>query len=397
MKKVYIVDAARTAVGTFGGTLAPLSAVDLGTVVVKELLKRNNLDGNAVDEVLMGCVLQSGLGQNVARQIAVNAGIDEGKTAMTVNMVCGSGLRTVSLAAQAIKSGDADLIVAGGAESMSNSPYLSKDARFGGRMGNLTMIDSMVTDGLWDAFNDYHMGITAENVADKYKISREDQDRFALESQQKAAKAREEGRFEDEIVSVPVPRKRQETLLFRTDEYIRAESSFEKMSFMRPAFKKDGSVTAANASGINDGAAAIIVASEDAIKKYNLIPMAEIAAYAYKGTDPAYMGAAPIQAVEAVLEKAGWTMNEVDRVEANEAFAAQSLAVMRETGMNPEKVNVNGGAIAIGHPIGASGARILTTLLYEMKRSDSDKGLATLCIGGGMGIAMCLKSLLVKK
>lgn len=392
MKKVYIVDAARTAVGSFGGTLAPLTSTQLGTAVVKELLSRNNLDGKAVDEVLMGSVLQAGTGQNVARQIAMESGIDEDKTAMTINMVCGSGLRTVALAAQAIKSGDADLVIAGGTESMSNAPYLSKEARFGGRMGNLTMIDSMVNDGLWDVFNDYHMGITAENVAEKYGISREDQDRFAFESQQRAAKAREEGKFEDEIITVSIPRRKKDPIEFRTDEYIRSDSSLEKMSSMRAAFKKEGTVTAANASGINDGAAAVIVAGEEAVEKYNLKPMVEITAYAYVGTDPALMGAAPIKAVEKVLDKAGWIIGDVDLVEANEAFAAQSLAVIRETGMDPEKVNVNGGSIAIGHPIGASGTRILSTLLYEMKRSGKEKGLATLCIGGGMGIAMCVQS-----
>jgi acetyl-CoA C-acetyltransferase len=393
MKKVYIVDALRTAVGTFGGSLASLSSVDLGTVVVKELLERNKLDGQAVDEVYMGSVLQSGLGQNVARQIAVGAGIDEKKTAMTVNMVCGSGLRTVSLAAQSVKAGDADLIIAGGTESMSNAPYLSREARFGGRMGNLTMIDSMVNDGLWDVFNDYHMGITAENVAEKYGINREEQDAFAYESQRRAAKARVEGKFEDEIVTVFIPRRKKEPLAFRTDEYIRDDSSLEKMSAMRPAFKKDGTVTAANASGINDGAAAILIAGEEAVRKYNLKPMAEIVSYAYAGTDPAFMGEAPIFAVEKALGKAGWNIDEIDLIEANEAFAAQSLAVLKETEMDPEKVNVNGGAIAIGHPIGASGARVLTTLLYEMKRSGKEKGLATLCIGGGMGIAMTVKKI----
>jgi len=392
LKKVYIVDAARTAVGTFGGSLSPLSSVELGTTVVKELMKRNNLVSDSVDELLMGCVLQSGSGQNVARQIAVNSGISVEKTAMTINMVCGSGLRTVSLAAQAIKSEDADLIIAGGTESMSNAPYISKDARFGGRMGNLTMIDTMITDGLWDVFNDYHMGITAENVAEKYNISREDQDLFAYNSQMKAAEAQKKGNFENEIVSVFIPRKRKDPIEFRKDEYVRGESSLDKISSMRTAFKKDGTVTAANASGINDGASAVIVASEEALKRYKLTPIAEIVSYAYVGNDPSLMGAAPIKAVESVLNKADWTMDDVEVIEANEAFASQSLAVMRETSMDPDKVNVNGGSIAIGHPIGASGARILTTLLYEMKRSGRTRGLATLCIGGGMGIAMCVKS-----
>jgi len=393
MEKVYIIDAARTAVGIFGGALAPLSAVDLGTTVVQELMKRNNLTSDSVDEVLMGCVLQAGLGQNVARQIAINSGISQDKTAMTINMVCGSGLRTVALAAQAIRAGDAELIIAGGTESMSNSSYLSKDARFGGRMGNLSLVDSMVNDGLWDIFNDYHMGITAENVAEKYNISRDDQDLFAVKSQEKAAAAQESGKFDNEIVSVFIPRRKKDPIEFRIDEYVRPGSKFEKLNTLRPAFKKDGTVTAANASGINDGASAIVVAGEDAVRKYNLTPMAEIVSYGSHGIDPSIMGAAPIEAVKKVLKKADWSIKDVDLIEANEAFAAQSLAVMRETGMDPEKVNVNGGAIAIGHPIGASGARILTTLLYAMKDRKKEKGLATLCIGGGMGIAMCVKSL----
>lgn len=392
MKKVYIVDAARTAVGSFGGSLASVSAVDLGTAVVSDLMKRNELNSKAVDELLMGCVLQSGSGQNVSRQIAIKSGISEDRTAMTVNMVCGSGLRTVTMAAQAIKAGDADLIIAGGTESMSNAPYISREARFGGRMGNLSLVDTMINDGLWDAFNDYHMGITAENVAEKYNISREDQDKFAYDSQQKAANAQKNGIFKDEIIPVYIPRRKKDPLEFITDEYIRADTTLEKIQSMRAAFKKEGTVTAANASGINDGAAAVIVASEDAVKQYNLTPLVEITAYAYVGTDPALMGAAPIKAVSEVLHKAKWTMDDIDIIEANEAFAAQSLAVMRETSMDPEKVNINGGSIAIGHPIGASGARILTTLLYEMKRGNKKKGLVTLCIGGGMGISMCVEN-----
>lgn len=391
MNKVFIVDAARTAVGTFGGSLAPLSAVDMGTAVVKELLNRNNFNSDSVDELLMGCVLQAGLGQNVSRQIAINSGISQDKTAMTINMVCGSGLKTVALAAQSIKAGDADLIIAGGTESMSNSPYLSKDSRFGGRMGNLSLVDSMINDGLWDVFNDYHMGITAENVAEKYNVSREEQDSFALNSQNKAAEAQASGKFEDEIVSVLIPRRKKDPIEFRTDEYIRPNSSLEKLSSMKPAFKKDGTVTAANASGINDGAAALVIASEAAINKYNLAPLVEIISYGAHGIDPAIMGAAPIEAIKKVLKKANWSIEDVDLIEANEAFAAQSLAVMKESSMDPAKVNVNGGAIAIGHPIGASGARILTTLIYEMKKSQKKKGLATLCIGGGMGIAMCIE------
>ena len=321
MKKVFIVDAARTAVGSFGGALAPLSAVDLGSEVVRELMTRNKLDSESVDELLLGCVLQSGLGQNVARQVAIKAGMSENKTATTVNMVCGSGLRTVSMAAQAIKSGDAQLIIAGGTESMSNAPYISRDARFGGRMGNLTLVDTMINDGLWDVFNNYHMGITAENVAEEFNISREDQDLFAFNSQKKAAEARRNGKFEDEIVSVFVPRRKQEPLEFRSDEYIRVDSTLEKIGAMKPAFKKGGSVTAANASGINDGASALILASEEAVKKFRLNPMAEIQAYAYGGIDPSLMGAAPIRVVAEALKKAGWSMEDLDLIEANEAFA----------------------------------------------------------------------------
>ncbi len=391
MGKVFIVDAARTAVGSFGGALSTVSAADLGTTVVKELLKRNKLGSEDIDELIMGCVLQAGLGQNIARQIALKSGISKEKTAMTINMVCGSGLKTVALAAQAIKAGDADLVIAGGTESMSNSPYLSCESRFGARMGNISLVDSMINDGLWDKNNDYHMGITAENVADKYNISRDEQDQFALKSQQKAAEALSAGTFEDEIVSVSIPQRRKDPIQFRTDEYIRTNSSIEKLNSMKPAFKKDGSVTAGNASGINDGASAVIIASEKALKDYNLKPLVEIISYAAHGNDPSLMGAAPIKAVRKTLEKAEWAMDDIDIIEANEAFAAQSIAVMKETNMDPEKVNVNGGAIALGHPIGASGARILTTLLYEMKRGKKEKGLATLCIGGGMGIAMCVK------
>jgi len=392
MRDVYIVDALRTAVGKFGGTLAPLGAVELGSTVVRELLERNSLTGEEADELLMGCVLQAGLGQNVARQVALAAGIPREKPSLTVNMVCGSGLKTVALAAGSVKAGDADLVLAGGTESMSGAPYLSREARFGGRMGNLQLIDSMICDGLWDVFNDYHMGMTAENLADRYEISREEQDAFAAASQNRAQKALDEGRFREEIVDVAVPRRKMEPLLFHTDEYIRRGVTAEGLAKMKPAFRKNGSVTAANASGINDGAAAVIVAGGGALKRYGLTPMARIASYAACGNDPAFMGVAPVEAVKLALKRAGWTMGEVELIEANEAFAVQALALMRETGMNPGIVNVNGGAIAIGHPIGASGARILTTLLYEMRRRGVRKGLATLCIGGGMGIAMCLET-----
>lgn len=391
MKEVYLIDAARTAVGNFGGSLSKISAVQLGTVVVKELLKRNNLEGKEVDDVLMGSVLTAGQGQNVARQIAVGSGIPNDKTAMTINMVCGSGLRTVAMAAQAIKAGDAELIIAGGAENMSMSPYVLPKAREGYKMGNGLMVDTMINDGLWDVFNDYHMGITAENLVEKYNISREEQDELAAASQNKAEKAIEEGKFIDEIIPVEIPQRRKDPIIFDTDEFVRRGVTVESLAKVRPAFKKDGSVTAANASGINDGASAVIVASKEAVEKYNLKPMAKIVSYAYHGTDPSIMGIGPVEAVKKALSKAGWSKDDLDLIEANEAFAAQALSVIKELDLNKEITNVNGGAIAIGHPIGASGTRILTTLLHEMKRRESKKGLATLCIGGGMGIAMCVE------
>lgn len=391
MKEVYIVDAARTAIGNFGGTLSKVPATELGITVVKELLKRNGLDGKEVDDVLMGSVLTSGQGQNVARQIAMGAGIPNEATAMTINMVCGSGLRTVAMAAQAIKAGDAELVIAGGSENMSMAPYLLPKAREGYKMGNGQMVDSMINDGLWDVFNDYHMGITAENLVEKYGLTREEQDELAAGSQNKAEKAIETGRFADEIVAVEIPQRRKDPIIFDTDEFVRKGVTAEGLAKMRPAFKKDGSVTAANASGINDGAAAIIVASKEAVDKYGLKPMAKIVSYAYHGTDPSIMGIGPVEAVKKALKKADWAKEDLDLIEANEAFAAQALSVIKELELNTEIVNVNGGAIALGHPIGASGTRILTSLVHEMKKRDSKKGLATLCIGGGMGIAMCIE------
>lgn len=393
MKTVYIVDAQRTAIGKFGGSLASQSAADLGTVVVKELLKRNQLEGEAIDEVLMGCVLQSGQGQNVARQVAVKAGIPVEKTAMTVNMVCGSGLRTVSLAAQSIMCGDASIVIAGGTESMSNAPYLLPNARNGYRMGNGTLVDSMIHDGLWEIFNDYHMGMTAENLADKFDISREEQDAFAAASQNKAEAAIKAGKFKDEIVAVSIPQRRKDPIIFDQDEFPRFGATAEGLAKLRPAFKKDGSVTAANASGINDGACAILIADEEAVKKYNLKPMAKIVSYGYKGVDPSIMGYGPVEAVKQALSKAEWTVEDLDLIEANEAFAAQAISVNKGLEWDTDKVNVNGGAIALGHPIGASGARVLTTLLFEMKREKLKKGIATLCIGGGMGIAVCIETI----
>lgn len=391
MKEVYIIDAARTAIGNFGGALATISPAKLGATVLKELLKRNGLSGNEVDEVLMGSVLQSGHGQNIARQIAIQAGIPNEKTAMTVNMVCGSGLRTVAMVAQSILAGDNNLVIAGGSENMSQAPYLLPKARTGYRMGHGTIVDSMVLDGLTDIFNNYHMGITAENLADKYDITREEQDTFAAHSQNKAEVALSKNRFSDEIVPVLIPQRKKDPIIFKQDEFVRMGVTKESLGKLRPAFIKEGTVTAANSSGINDGAAAVIVASKEACEKYGLKPMAKIISYAWHGTDPSIMGIGPVQAVKKALAKAKWTTDELELIEANEAFAAQAIAVSKELGLNPEITNVNGGAIALGHPIGASGTRILTTLAHEMKKRKAKKGLATLCIGGGMGIAMCIE------
>ncbi len=391
MKDVYILDAARTAIGSFGGGLAEVSAVQLGEAVIKPLLERNKLPGEAVDEVLLGNVLQAGLGQNVARQVLIGSGIPVEKTAMTVNMVCGSGLRTLALGAQGIKCGDADLVIAGGTENMSLAPYALPKARTGYRMGNGDVVDLMIKDGLWDIFNDYHMGITAENLAEKYSISRGEQDAFAVASQNKAEAAQAAGRFKDEIVPVVIPQRKGDPVVFENDEYIRKGASLDGMAKLRPAFKKDGSVTAGNASGINDGAAAVILGSKEAADKYGLKPMAKIAGYGYAGVDPSIMGIGPVEAVRTALAKAGWSIGDLELIEANEAFAAQSLSVNKELGWDTSIINVNGGAIALGHPIGASGARILVTLLYAMKRRGLKKGLATLCIGGGMGVALCVE------
>ncbi len=391
MKDIFIVDAARTAIGSFGKTLATTSAVKLGETVTVPLLKRNNLDPRKVDQVLMGNVLQAGQGQNVARQILVNSGIPVEKTAMTVNMVCGSGLRTLTMAAQEIHCGDANVVIAGGTENMSLSPYLLSKARTGYRMGNGEIVDMMIKDGLWDVFNDYHMGITAENLAEKYNLSRKDQDLFAAASQNKAEQALNAGRFAEEIIPISIARRRADSLIFKDDEYIRFGATVEELEKLRPAFKKEGTVTAGNASGLNDGAAACLVAGAKAVMQLGLSPMARIASYGYAGVDPSIMGIGPVQAVRIALEKAGWSVNDLELIEANEAFAAQAISVNRELGWDPDLVNVNGGAIALGHPIGASGARILVTLLYEMKKRNLKKGLATLCIGGGMGIALCVE------
>jgi len=391
MNQVYIIDAVRTPIGSFCGALQNVSAPELGRTVIAALLERTKLPASAVDEVVMGNVLSAGLGQNVARQAAMKAGIPKERTAMGVNMVCGSGLRAVALAAQAVALGDAEVVVAGGTENMSAAPYLLQKARTGYRMGNGEIVDSAVCDGLWDVFNNYHMGITAENLAAKFGISRADQDAFAARSQNRCEKAMAEGRFKDEIVPVVTPQKKGEPVVFQQDEFPRKGVTVESVSKLKPAFKPDGTVTAANASGINDGAAAVLVASDAAVKKHGLKPMAKIVSYAWAGTDPAIMGIGPVEAARKALAKAGWKLGEVDLVESNEAFAAQAVAVGRELKWDDEKVNVNGGAIALGHPVGASGARVLVTLLHEMKKRGAKRGLAMLCIGGGMGIAMCVE------
>lgn len=391
MKDVFIVDGVRTPAGKFEGALAHVSAVELGRTVVAALLERTGMPPAKVDEVIFGNVLSAGLGENVARQIAMAAGIPKEKTAFTVNMVCGSGLRTVALAAQSICCGDAGLVVAGGAENMSSAPYLLPKARDGYRMGHGELVDSLIRDGLTDAFGGVHMGITAENIAEKYGITREEQDAYAARSQNRAEKAMEAGLFRDEIVPVLVPQKKGDPIRFDTDEAPRKGVTPDSVARLPPAFKEGGTVTAANSSGINDQAAALLVAGPNTCEALSLEPMARIASYGWHGTDPELMGMGPVDAVRRALAAAGWTLSDVELIEANEAFAVQTIAVGRELGWDDEIVNVNGGAIALGHPIGASGARILVSLLHEMRRRDVSKGLATLCIGGGMGIAMCVE------
>ena len=385
-KKVVIASACRTAVGSMGGQLSTVPAAEMGAVVIKEALKRAGVAPEQVDHVYMGCVIQAGLGQNVARQMSLKAGLPVEVPAVTLNVVCGSGLNAVNAAADMILAGDADIVVAGGAENMSAAPYALMKARYGYRMNNATMIDTMVNDALWDAFNDYHMGITAENICDQWGITREELDEFAAASQQKACAAIEAGRFKDEIVPIEV-KKKKETVIVDTDEGPRPGSTVEVLGKLRPAFKKDGRVTAGNASSINDGAAAVVVMSEEKAKELGIKPMATWVAGALGGVDPSIMGIGPVAATKKVLKKTGWKVEDFDLIEANEAFAAQSIAVARDLGFNKDILNVNGGAIAIGHPVGASGCRILTTLLYEMQKRDAKKGLATLCIGGGMGCA----------
>jgi len=391
MKEVVIASAVRTPVGSFAGKLKSIPAVKLGEIVIKEAMNRAGITGEDVEEVIMGNVLQAGLGQNTARQMSINAGIPKEVPAMTINKVCGSGLKAVNLAAQAIKAGDGDVFVVGGTESMSQAPYLLNKARWGQRMGDGKIVDEMIKDGLWCAFNDYHMGITAENVAEKWNLTREAQDEFAATSQQRAEKAMAEDKFQDEIVPVEVPQRKGDPVVVNKDEHPRKGVTAEGLANLRPAFKKDGTVTAGNASGINDGAAALVVMSKEKADELGIKPLATIKNYASAGVDPAIMGTGPIPSSKKALNKAGITVDELDLIEANEAFASQSLAVVEELGLDTDKVNVNGGAIALGHPIGCSGARILTTLLYEMKKRDSKLGLATLCIGGGQGAATVIK------
>ena len=391
MQDVVIVAATRTAVGSFQGSLAHVPAVELGAAVIRQLLAQTGLDGAQVDEVIMGQVLTAGAGQNPARQAAIKAGLPFAVPALTLNKVCGSGLKALHLGAQAIRCGDAEGIIAGGQENMSLSNYIMPGARTGLRMGHSQIVDTMISDGLWDAFNDYHMGITAENLVAKYDISREAQDAFAAASQQKATAAIEAGRFVDEITPVLIPQRKGDPIAFTTDEQPRAGTTAESLAKLRPAFKKDGSVTAGNASSLNDGAAAVMLMSAAKAKALGLPVLAKIAAYANAGVDPAIMGIGPVSATQRCLSKAGWTLQQLDLIEANEAFAAQALAVGQELQWDASKVNVNGGAIAIGHPIGASGCRILVTLLHEMLKRDAKKGLATLCIGGGQGVALAIE------
>ena len=389
MTDIVIVAAARTPVGSFNGSLASLSAADLGAIVIQEVLKRAGVSADDVSEVLMGQVLTAAQGQNPARQAALAAKIPIEKTAMTINQVCGSGMRSVALGYQAIKAGDSSIVIAGGQESMSMAPHAAH-LRNGKKMGDLEFIDTMIKDGLWCAGNDYHMGITAENVAKQWQVTRQDQDEFATASQNKTEAAQKTGKFKDEIVPVTIASKKGDTVV-DTDEYPRAGVTLESLAKLRPAFTKDGTVTAGNASGINDGAAAVLLMTAEEAKRRGLTPLARIAAWATAGVDPSIMGTGPIPATRAALKKAGWKIEDLDLIEANEAFAAQAIAVNRELGWDTSKVNVNGGAIAIGHPIGASGARILNTLLFEMNRRDVKRGLATMCIGGGMGIALCVE------
>lgn len=393
MKEVVIVSAVRTAIGTFGGSLSNLSAVDLGVIAAREAIKRAGVAPSEINETIIGNILSAGLGQNISRQIAVKSGVPETSPAMGINHLCGSGLRSVSMAAQFIMLGDADIILAGGTESMTNAPYLLPKGRSGYRMGHGEVIDSMIIDGLTDAFNNYHMGITAENIAKQWEISREEQDEFAVRSQNKVEAAQKEGRFKEEIVPVEIPQRKGDPIIFDNDEFPKHGQTIENLAKLRPAFIKDGSVTAGNASGINDGASMLVVMSAEKAKALGLKPLVRIISYGNAALDPKIMGYGPVPATRAALLKAKMKINDIDLVEANEAFASQSIAVVRDLKLNPEIVNVNGGAIALGHPVGASGARILTTLIYEMKRRNAVTGLATLCIGGGQGTALIVENI----
>jgi acetyl-CoA C-acetyltransferase len=390
MEDVVIVAAGRTAIGKFGGTLSKIPAAELGAQVIKHLLAKTGIDPAAVSEVILGQVLTAGTGQNPARQAVIKGGLPDKVPAFTLNMVCGSGLRATHLAAQAIKCGDADIVIAGGQENMSASPHVLNGSRDGFRMGDAKLTDTMIVDGLWDVYNQYHMGVTAENVARKYEISRQEQDEFALQSQLKAEAAQKAGKFKDEIIPIEIASKKG-TTVFDTDEYPKHGATLEGMASLRPAFNKEGTVTAGNASGLNDGAAAVIMMSASKAQALGLTPLARIKAYSSAGLDPAIMGMGPVDAARQCLEKAGWKHEDVDLMEINEAFAAQAVAVNKQMGWDTSKINVNGGAIALGHPIGASGARVLVTLLYEMIRRDAKKGLAALCIGGGMGVALAVE------
>ncbi|MBI9011267.1 MAG: acetyl-CoA C-acetyltransferase [Clostridiales bacterium] len=391
MKEIVIASAVRTPIGSFGGALKSVNAVTLGQIVVKEALSRANVAPDSVNEMFFGCVLQGGQGQGVARQVALKSGLSNHTPATTINMICGSGLKTVSLAVQTILAGDNEIVVAGGTENMSQAPYLMPNARWGQKMGDGKLYDMMVNDGLWDAFNDYHMGQTAENIVEQYGFTREAQDELATNSQNRAEKAQAEGKFKDEIVPVVIPQRRKDPIVFDQDEYIRKGATVEGLAKLRPAFKKDGSVTAANASGINDGAAALVIMTKEKAEELGITPLATIVSYASAGVAPEIMGTGPIPATQKALKKANLTIEDLDLIEANEAFAAQALSVITDLKLNTDIVNVNGGAIALGHPIGASGARILVTLLHEMKKRESNYGLATLCIGGGMGEAVIVK------
>ncbi|ALK95171.1 acetyl-CoA acetyltransferase [Massilia sp. WF1] len=390
MEDVVIVAAGRTAIGKFGGTLSKIPATELGAQVIKQLMAKTGIDPASVSEVIMGQVLTAGVGQNPARQAVIKAGLPDSVPASTLNVVCGSGLRAVHLAAQAIKCGDAEIVIAGGQENMSASPHVLNGSRDGFRMGDVKMTDTMIVDGLWDVYNQYHMGVTAENVARKFEISRAEQDEFALQSQLKAEAAIKGGKFKDEIIPIEIASKKG-TTVFDTDEYPKHGATLEGLASLRPAFNKEGSVTAGNASGLNDGAAAVILMSASKAQQLGLTPIARIKAYSLSGLDPTIMGMGPVPAARACLEKAGWKHEDVDLMEINEAFAAQAVAVNKQMGWDTSKINVNGGAIALGHPIGASGARVLVTLLHEMVRRDAKKGLASLCIGGGMGVALAVE------